>query len=62
MVEFQQLLASGMAAFVDVHFAVQIKSLNQGVSHGHSFGFHWMVLVIEELSHIVVVEIAYFTE
>ena len=57
VVEFEELLSGGMPAFIDVHFPVEVEGLYQRVGHGHSFGLHWMVFVVKELAHIVVVKI-----
>lgn len=54
MMEFEQFFLSGVPAAIDVHFAIQLKCLDQRVRHGNPSRLHWVVLVIVELADLLI--------
>ena len=60
VMEFEKLLFGCMAAFVNVHFLVEVKTLDEGVSHSNPSRFHGMLFVVVKFSYLVVIEICHF--
>lgn len=57
MMEFEKVLASCPAIFIDIEFFVQIEGLDERMGHGNSSGLHGVVFVVVEVADVFVVKV-----
>ena len=60
VMKLEEFLFGGMAAFIDVHFSVEVEALDEGVGHGDTSRFHGVLFVVVKFSNLVVIEICHF--